>query len=114
MSEARQRKKLRLDNTAAAAADEDEDAVNNNPYLAHMKKVPKLVPRHTTAADAEHFENADSNIFTGRAYTKRYRDILTKRRNLPVHKQRDEFLDLIHNNQILILVGETGSGKTTQ
>lgn len=33
---------------------------------------------------------------------------------LPVHKQREECLDLVRNNQITILVGETGSGKTTQ
>ncbi|OUM56692.1 hypothetical protein PIROE2DRAFT_36351, partial [Piromyces sp. E2] len=26
----------------------------------------------------------------------------------------DEFLNLIHNNQMILLVGETGSGKTTQ
>ena len=31
-----------------------------------------------------------------------------------MHKQRREFLELIHKNQILVLVGETGSGKTTQ
>ncbi len=31
-----------------------------------------------------------------------------------VHKQRQEFLDLYHQAQILVFVGETGSGKTTQ
>ncbi len=36
------------------------------------------------------------------------------RRELPVHKQRQEFLDFYHQNQILVFVGETGSGKTTQ
>jgi pre-mRNA-splicing factor ATP-dependent RNA helicase DHX15/PRP43 len=40
--------------------------------------------------------------------------ILKKRRDLPVHQQRDEFLKLYQQSQILVFVGETGSGKTTQ
>ncbi|KAF2761500.1 putative Pre-mRNA-splicing factor ATP-dependent RNA helicase PRP43 [Pseudovirgaria hyperparasitica] len=41
-------------------------------------------------------------------------NILHTRRNLPVHQQRDEFLALYQKSQILVFVGETGSGKTTQ
>ncbi len=33
---------------------------------------------------------------------------------LPVAKRRDELFDLIKNNQVVIIAGETGSGKTTQ
>ena len=33
---------------------------------------------------------------------------------LPIEIYKDEFLDAIRNHQILIIVGETGSGKTTQ
>ncbi|CAH2355664.1 pre-mRNA-splicing factor ATP-dependent RNA helicase-like protein Prp2p [[Candida] railenensis] len=36
------------------------------------------------------------------------------RQSLPVFQYREKFLDLIEANQILIVVGETGSGKTTQ
>lgn len=36
------------------------------------------------------------------------------RQSLPVFQYREKFLDLIEVNQILIVVGETGSGKTTQ
>jgi pre-mRNA-splicing factor ATP-dependent RNA helicase DHX15/PRP43 len=68
----------------------------------------------TTAAQAEALENARVNFFTNKPFSQRYKDILEKRRKLPVHKQRHEFLELIHKNQILVLVGETGSGKTTQ
>lgn len=39
---------------------------------------------------------------------------LQRAKELPVHKQRSEFLKLVHSNQVVILVGETGSGKTTQ
>uniref|UniRef100_A0A0E0R8X5 Helicase ATP-binding domain-containing protein n=1 Tax=Oryza rufipogon TaxID=4529 RepID=A0A0E0R8X5_ORYRU len=36
---------------------------------------------------------------------------LEKRRTLPVWQQKDDFLAVLHDNQALILVGETGSGK---
>ncbi|ESQ41460.1 hypothetical protein EUTSA_v10016061mg, partial [Eutrema salsugineum] len=47
-------------------------------------------------------------------YSKRYFEILEKRRNLPVWLQKQEFLQTFKKNQTVILVGETGSGKTTQ
>jgi len=34
--------------------------------------------------------------------------------DLPVTAKKDEIAELIKNNQVLILCGETGSGKTTQ
>ncbi|KVH35856.1 hypothetical protein Ccrd_025810, partial [Cynara cardunculus var. scolymus] len=40
--------------------------------------------------------------------------ILEKRKTLPVWHQKEEFLKALKDNQTLILVGETGSGKTTQ
>ncbi|KAI9103830.1 P-loop containing nucleoside triphosphate hydrolase protein [Phlyctochytrium arcticum] len=89
-------------------------AATTNPYLAHHVQLPVLVPHQTTAAQAEAHETNSINLYTGRPFTARYKEILEKRRNLPVHKQRDDFLKLVHENQTIILVGETGSGKTTQ
>jgi hypothetical protein len=45
--------------------------------------------------------------------------VLTKtlkeqRRALPVYSVRQAFLDLLREHQIIVVVGETGSGKTTQ
>ena len=57
---------------------------------------------------------ATNNPWTGRAYSQRYKDILTKRVTLPVYQQRDDFIAMVHTNQTIVLVGETGSGKTTQ
>ena len=37
-----------------------------------------------------------------------------QRRFLPVFECRDELLHLIRENQVVVVVGETGSGKTTQ
>ena len=33
---------------------------------------------------------------------------------LPVWEHKDKFMELLMNNQVVVLVGETGSGKTTQ
>lgn len=54
------------------------------------------------------------NKWNGRPYSQRYYEILEKRKTLPVWHQKEEFLQALKDNQTLILVGETGSGKTTQ
>ncbi len=54
------------------------------------------------------------NPYTNKPYSTRYYEILERRRELPVWQQKQEFLDTLAKNQTMILVGETGSGKTTQ
>ncbi|KAK9904571.1 hypothetical protein M0R45_000593 [Rubus argutus] len=54
------------------------------------------------------------NRWTGKPYSQRYYEILEKRKTLPVWHQKDEFFQALKKSQSLILVGETGSGKTTQ
>ncbi|KFK44807.1 hypothetical protein AALP_AA1G305300 [Arabis alpina] len=49
-----------------------------------------------------------------KTYSPRYWEILEKRKNLPVWLQKQEFLQTFKQNQMVLLVGETGSGKTTQ
>ncbi|EME78948.1 uncharacterized protein MYCFIDRAFT_60422 [Pseudocercospora fijiensis CIRAD86] len=68
----------------------------------------------TTAKMAEIAENGPANPFTGLPLSERYFGILKTRRDLPVHAQRQEFLHMFQKTQILVFVGETGSGKTTQ
>lgn len=111
-----------------------------NPYLAHMYEdsvensgyrngyeqpirsngtgkismLTKFIRHATTAAMAKEAEDGPNNPFSGKPLSPQYISILKTRRNLPVHAQRDEFLQMYHNSQILVFVGETGSGKTTQ
>jgi len=54
------------------------------------------------------------NPLNGLPYTQKYYEIYRKRIGLPVWEYRDKFFDLLANNQTIVLVGETGSGKTTQ
>ncbi|KAK1756842.1 Pre-mRNA-splicing factor ATP-dependent RNA helicase-like protein cdc28 [Echria macrotheca] len=48
------------------------------------------------------------------AAEKAHKTIQEVRKSLPVYAYRDAFLDALKEYQVLILVGETGSGKTTQ
>jgi pre-mRNA-splicing factor ATP-dependent RNA helicase DHX16 len=43
-----------------------------------------------------------------------YEKIRISRKKLPAYAYRDEFLSAVKDNQVLVVVGETGSGKTTQ
>ncbi|XP_065071294.1 putative pre-mRNA-splicing factor ATP-dependent RNA helicase PRP1 isoform X1 [Rhopilema esculentum] len=54
------------------------------------------------------------NIYNGRPYSDRFHEILKKRLQLPVWEYRKQFMDTAFKNQVIVLVGETGSGKTTQ
>lgn len=47
-------------------------------------------------------------------YSKKYYELFRKRIQLPVWEYREKFFNLLDHNQTLVLVGETGSGKTTQ
>lgn len=54
------------------------------------------------------------NPWTGVPYSDRYFKILEQRQQLPVCDARKQFFDAITTSQVVILQGETGSGKTTQ
>ncbi|KAL1967791.1 hypothetical protein VTN77DRAFT_2480 [Rasamsonia byssochlamydoides] len=48
------------------------------------------------------------------AAEKKAASIEETRKSLPIYQFRDELIQAVHDHQILIIVGETGSGKTTQ
>ena len=41
-------------------------------------------------------------------------EIKQQKESLPVYPYRDDLLKAIRDHQVIIMVGETGSGKTTQ
>ena len=44
----------------------------------------------------------------------RYRKVYATRRRLPAFASRDDFLAMLGQSRVVVVVGETGSGKTTQ
>lgn len=54
------------------------------------------------------------NKYTGRPFSARFWQILEKRKNLPVWEYYTKFMETVKKHRSVVLVGETGSGKTTQ
>ncbi|KAM0559863.1 hypothetical protein ACHAPJ_003811 [Fusarium lateritium] len=77
-----------------------------------------LVHNKTTAQQAMALENAADNPFVeGKKHSNEYYQLLHHRRKtLPVcsPEQRQAFLDKYHAENVTIVVGDTGCGKTTQ
>ncbi|XP_017132887.1 ATP-dependent RNA helicase DHX15 homolog isoform X1 [Drosophila gunungcola] len=54
------------------------------------------------------------NTLTNKPYSQRYQNLYKKRIALPVFEYQADFMRLLSQHQCIVLVGETGSGKTTQ
>lgn len=116
------RQKLIDNYEAEKIAEASEESLRTHPHpsdkieLIHhdQGEFKGLIRHQTTAEQAQKLEDGPKNPFTGHDFTTKYFDILKTRRDLPVHAQREEFLKIFHSTQIMVFVGETGSGKTTQ
>jgi ATP-dependent RNA helicase DHX8/PRP22 len=42
------------------------------------------------------------------------RSMKEQRESLPIFKLKEQLINAVHDNQVLVVIGETGSGKTTQ
>lgn len=94
----------------------DRDRITQLPLSASLVGVPTLPAGSSTVAQVTAALNQSIavNKFTGQPYSTRYFGILAKRRTLPVFEYQEKFMEMLDKNKILVLVGETGSGKTTQ
>ncbi|EMD36146.1 DNA/RNA helicase [Gelatoporia subvermispora B] len=72
------------------------------------------LPRKVYAKQVREAMDGDVNPFTQQPLSESYKKILQARKKLPVFAQMEEFLKMFSENQIIVMVGETGSGKTTQ
>lgn len=84
----------------------------NNLFFRNVIETKPNISSATTVPAAK--PGLTLNPLTGLPYTQKYYDIYRKRIALPVWEYRDKFFELLENNQTIVLVGETGSGKTTQ
>ncbi|RIA92801.1 P-loop containing nucleoside triphosphate hydrolase protein [Glomus cerebriforme] len=57
---------------------------------------------------------AMKKAFLNKQKNKTYLDMLEKRKQLPIYSHKDRFLEKLSRNQVVIVSGETGCGKSTQ
>ena len=55
-----------------------------------------------------------TNPLTNVPFSKKYYSILEERKKLPVYEFLDKLEEAVDKNRVIIVEGETGSGKTTQ
>ncbi|KAI0562966.1 pre-mRNA splicing factor ATP-dependent RNA helicase PRP43 [Gracilaria domingensis] len=59
-------------------------------------------------------QDGSVNPWTNSPYSQKYYKILAQRQELPVYEAKQRVLDALSESQVVVLQGETGSGKTTQ
>ncbi|KAJ2081967.1 hypothetical protein H4R24_001946 [Coemansia sp. RSA 988] len=91
-----------LGNVMGVTADTDVAAVDSN----------DRDPEHSTELKADSTKDAGPLSNTSKAA--KARTIRKQRESLPAFTCRDELIRVIGDNQVTVVVGETGSGKTTQ
>lgn len=69
-------------------------------------------PKHVKATPADHL--ALESLYRSRTSSQPFREILAKRQTLPAWSMKDKLVSIIGSNRVVVVAGETGSGKTTQ
>lgn len=59
-------------------------------------------------------DHSEINPWNDQPFSKRYYEILKQRHKLPVFEFKYDLQKLVKENQVIVIEGETGSGKTTQ
>ena len=85
--------------------------MQNDDYLKKKRKID-IENNQSSMSMNKPFSNI--NQFNYKEYCKNYYLILENRKKLPAWDARSHLIQLVKEHQILILQGETGSGKTTQ
>jgi len=57
-------------------------------------------------------EGINNNPLTGEKYSDNYKKLAKFWSNLPAYKRVDEIIKTIHNNQVVVITSDTGTGKS--
>eukprot|EP00347_Sterkiella_histriomuscorum_P005269 403357241 len=80
----------------------------------HKQLEPEIKRQHIDRPQDHFDQHPHTNPFTNRPFSPQYYKILEKRKELPAWEARHKVVELVKEYQVLVLQGETGSGKTTQ
>ncbi|KXS93622.1 hypothetical protein AC578_4209 [Pseudocercospora eumusae] len=102
------------DKAKAEAAKTDLNQEWNDPMVAPGERRFASDLRQPKAAASDMPEWKKIATGRGELGKRTTMSIKEQRESLPAYKMRKQFLDAVRQNQLLIVVGDTGSGKTTQ
>jgi HrpA-like RNA helicase len=97
----------------APAPIKEENDVEKKPKVEPETSTP-VIPPPTLVKEPPKVARTVLNPFNGNVYSQTYYNLLDHRMRLPVWDYREKFMEFLDANQCITLVGETGSGKTTQ
>ncbi|RLV96472.1 putative ATP-dependent RNA helicase DHR2 [Spathaspora sp. JA1] len=80
----------------------------------HKPKLVKFEEEEDEDDEDDDFSNNKFTFTTSKQLTQRSNDLLEVRKQLPIYRHHDNILSYIQSNQVTIIIGETGSGKSTQ
>lgn len=105
---ARERREERQQKSKEQAKDEQERGQRDDPLVAASSLAKD---RNDAVPEWKKVARHSKDVSYGRRTTLSMDE---QRKSLPVYQLRDQLVQAVKDNQILIVVGDTGSGKTTQ
>lgn len=109
VSEQDQWEQLQIQKSAARAAEEEEAAYDY--VFDDDQKIDFVMAAKMNEQQSEEDRDLMERIDAAELKAK---SIEETRKSLPIYQYRDSLIQAIHDYQVLVIVGETGSGKTTQ
>ncbi|KAF7543821.1 hypothetical protein G7Z17_g10425 [Cylindrodendrum hubeiense] len=82
--------------------------------MTTVPDIKSLQRNATTAAQAMALEDGKAHPLRAGPHSTKFFELLESRRRLPVSREHQNFLDVYHKAQVMVLSSDTGSGKTTQ
>jgi pre-mRNA-splicing factor ATP-dependent RNA helicase DHX38/PRP16 len=121
-------RKDREESEQAGDGDGSFDYKESSGFAKHMKEQRRAkeakVAEHQQKQGGESEDSSSSSSASsssasapagvGASDFSRTKSLSEQRRYLPVHTVREDLLTVMRENQVVVVVGETGSGKTTQ
>ena len=98
-----------------SASDIDSLAVALKPYKIRMTNEIKFIANNPFS-DKKRFRLHQSGLPSAPKLTKQpnQRELLKFRKSLPAYRHGPEIIDAVKNNDVVVVCGDTGCGKTTQ
>ncbi|KAG5934181.1 hypothetical protein E4U60_004033 [Claviceps pazoutovae] len=105
-----------LEQTAKAKAQIQRPEMDNNEDYSYVMDDEQYIQWTLDTRLAGEGKTKEQMFFDAQidAAEKKALSIQETRKSLPIYQYRDSFLEALEQYQILVIVGETGSGKTTQ